>query len=58
MVHRRGPASSLIPLLPGLWSVVFGLAIFSARPYLPLASGWVALWYLGVGAVLARHSAG
>jgi hypothetical protein len=43
--------SSLIPWLPGLWSVVFGLAIFSARPYLPRASGWVALWYLGAGLV-------
>ena len=42
-------SESLIPLLPGLWSVVFGLAIFSARPYLPRASGWVALWYLGAG---------
>ena len=29
--------------------MVFGLAIFSARPYLPRASGWVALWYLGAG---------
>jgi hypothetical protein len=44
-------SASLIPLLPGLWSVVFGLAIFSARPYLPRASGWVALWYLAAGLV-------
>jgi hypothetical protein len=29
--------------------VSFGLAIFSARPYLPRASGWVALWYLASG---------
>ena len=40
---------AFMPLLPGLWSVVFGLAIFSARPYLPRASGWVALWYLAAG---------
>jgi hypothetical protein len=38
-----------VPLLPGLWAIVFGLAIFSARPYLPRASGWVALWYLAAG---------
>ncbi|HEY4312347.1 MAG TPA: hypothetical protein VGN12_23060 [Pirellulales bacterium] len=45
-----GRASDLyLPLLPGLWAVSFGLAIFSARPYLPRASGWVALWYLASG---------
>lgn len=38
-----------IALLPGLWGMVFGLAIFAARPYLPRASGWVALWYLSAG---------
>jgi hypothetical protein len=38
-----------VPLLPGLWAVVFGLAIFSARPYLPRAAGWVALGYLAAG---------
>ena len=38
-----------IAMLPGLWAIVFGLAIFSARPYLPRASGWVALWYLAAG---------
>jgi len=46
-VDRAGEA--FLPLLPGLWAVVFGLAIFSARPYLPRASGWVALWYLCAG---------
>ncbi|MES1213361.1 MAG: hypothetical protein ABUL64_02135 [Singulisphaera sp.] len=44
---RRGEL--LLPFLPGLWSVMFGLAIFSARPYLPRASGWIALWYLAMG---------
>lgn len=41
--------SGLIPLLPGLWAVVFSLGIFSARPYLPRAIGWVALFYLAAG---------
>ena len=36
-------------LLPGLWSVVFGLGVFAARPYLPRATGWVALHYLLTG---------
>jgi hypothetical protein len=38
-----------IPLLPGLWAVVFSLGIFAARPYLPRAIGWVALYYLAAG---------
>ena len=32
-IDRAG--EDFLPLLPGLWSMVFGLAIFSARPYLP-----------------------
>jgi len=44
---RAAPDS--LDLLPGLWALVFGLAIFSARPYLPRTSGWVALWYLAAG---------
>ena len=40
------------PLLPGLWTSVFALGIFSARPYLPRALGWVAAFYLAAGAFL------
>ena len=39
-------------LLPGLWTAVFALGIFSARPYLPRALGWVAAFYLAAGAFL------
>ncbi len=46
-IFRAGEV--FLPLLPGLWGIVFGLAIFAARPYLPRASGWVALWYLAAG---------
>src|SRR5436853_6206304 len=42
----------LVPYLPGLWAVLFGLGVFAARPYLPRATGWVALFYLGGGALL------
>lgn len=46
-ISRAAPGA--VDLLPGLWAIVFGLAIFSARPYLPRTSGWVALWYLAAG---------
>ncbi|MEN6627502.1 MAG: hypothetical protein ABFD69_14855 [Candidatus Sumerlaeia bacterium] len=42
----------LIPLLPGLWALVFGLGTFAARPYLPRIIGWVALYYLIAGGIL------
>lgn len=47
---RLSPA--LIATLPGLWSMLFSLAIFASRPYLPRATGWVALYYFAAGIVL------
>lgn len=44
---RLDPA--LVPLLPGLWAICFGIGIFACRPYLPRASGWVALFYYAAG---------
>ncbi len=41
-----------VPLLPGLWSTLFGLGIFASRPYLPRAIGWVGLFYLSAGGLL------
>lgn len=41
-----------VPLLPGLWSTLFGLGILASRPYLPRAIGWVGLFYLSAGALL------
>ncbi len=43
---------ALVPLLPGLWAMLFGVALFAARPLLPRATGWVALYYLAAGAAL------
>jgi len=43
---------SLVALLPGLWALFFGVGIFAARPYVPRASGWVALYYWTVGLML------
>jgi len=55
---RLDPA--LVGLLPGLWAICFGLGAFASRPYLPRASGWVALFYYAAGFVLllTPHSAG
>jgi hypothetical protein len=42
----------VVALLPGLWAVLFGLGVFASRPYLPRATGWVALFYLAAGGLL------
>jgi hypothetical protein len=47
---RLSPA--LVPLLPGLWAICFGIGIFACRPYLPRASGWIALFYFAAGCAL------
>ena len=39
-------------LLPGLWSLIYCLGIFSSRPYLPRAVGWVGSYYLRAGVYL------
>jgi hypothetical protein len=44
--------AALVPLLPGLWAICFGIGIFASRPYLPRASGWVALFYYAAGFTL------
>jgi hypothetical protein len=49
-VMRVSP--SLVTLLPGLWALLFGVAVFAARPFVPRASGWVALYYAIAGGVL------
>ena len=42
-------SAGLVPLLPGLWAICFGIGTFASRPYLPRASGWVALFYYVAG---------
>lgn len=44
--------AALIPLLPGLWAFCFGIGTFASRPYLPKASGWIALFYYAAGFAL------
>ena len=45
-------SAALVPLLPGLWAICFGIGTFASRPYLPRASGIVALFYYVAGVVL------
>ena len=50
---RAGAGAAAAPaLLPGLWAICFGIGIFASRPYLPRASGWVALLYYAAGVAL------
>jgi hypothetical protein len=42
-------SAALVPLLPGLWAICFGIGIFASRPYLPRASGYVALFFYAAG---------
>jgi hypothetical protein len=51
---RAGP--EFVPLLPGLWALLFGLGVFATRPYLPRSVGWVALFYLAAGALLLQQA--
>ncbi len=43
-------------LLPGLWSFIYCLGLFSSRPYLPRAVGWVGAFYLAAGILLLMSS--
>jgi hypothetical protein len=47
---RLGPA--LVPPLPGLWAICFGLGIFASKPFLVRASGWIALYFYVMGVAL------
>ena len=49
-LFRLDPA--LVGLFPGLWALLYGVAIFAARPYIPRVSGWVALYFWTAGLIL------
>lgn len=46
----------LAALLPGLWTLLYSLSLFAARPYLPRAIGWVGAFYLAAGAWMLWHA--
>jgi hypothetical protein len=50
--------ATALPLLPGLWGVLFGLGVVASLPYLPGRAGWVAGWYLSAGFVALFLCAG
>jgi hypothetical protein len=45
-------SAALVPLLPGLWAICFGLGTLASRPYLPRGSSLVAGFYYAAGVVL------
>jgi hypothetical protein len=47
----------LVPLLPGIWAICFGIGAFASRPDLPRATGYVALFYYAAGVALLWTSA-
>jgi hypothetical protein len=51
-------SAALVALLPGLWAICFGIGIFASRPYLPRASGWIALFYYAAGFTLLWMAGG
>jgi hypothetical protein len=51
-------SAALVPLLPGLWAICFGIGTFASRPYLPRASGWIALFYYAAGFTLLWFARG
>ncbi|WP_373649530.1 hypothetical protein [Schlesneria sp. DSM 10557] len=38
-----------IPLLPGIWAILFALGIFASIPFVTSSVIWVACYYLGAG---------
>jgi len=57
-IAGAGIARSLpeaIPLLPGIWAIIFSMGIFASRPFLPRITGWVALYYMVAGAWLLHE---
>ncbi len=51
-------SDAFVPLLPGLWAICFGIGVFASRPYLPRASGFVALFYYCAGVALMWMAGG
>lgn len=45
-------SAALVPLLPGLWAICFGIGTFASRPYLPRASNAIAIFYYAAGVAL------
>lgn len=53
---RFSPRS--LPLLPGLWQIIFGLGVFASCRFLPRRLAAVGVWYLASGLVALALSNG
>src|SRR5690348_8391446 len=47
---------SFAAIVPGLWAVCFGLGVLASQPYLPRASGVIAVVYFGAGVWLLMNA--
>jgi hypothetical protein len=47
-----GRTDAFVPLLPGVWAIVFGLGVVAVRPHLPPAVGLVGVAYVLTGGLL------
>ena len=45
-------------MLPGLWSLIFGLGVFASARLLPREVTWVAIWYLLGGCLVLKLAQG
>jgi len=45
-------SAALVPLLPGLWALCFGIGTFASRPHLPKSAVAVAWFYYVAGVIL------
>ncbi|HQR08433.1 MAG TPA: hypothetical protein PLN21_16510 [Gemmatales bacterium] len=41
-----------VGMLPGVWAMLYALGLFSSRPYLPRATGWVGSYFVVTGTLL------
>ncbi|MFI4934541.1 MAG: hypothetical protein ACHP7N_07980 [Caulobacterales bacterium] len=53
---RYAPQS--LPMLPGLWQIVFSLGVFASCRFLPRAMLIVGVWYLGAGLFCLAFASG
>jgi hypothetical protein len=51
-------STALVPLLPGIWAICFGVGIFASRPFLVRSSGWAALYFYAAGVLLLWNARG
>jgi hypothetical protein len=51
-------AAEQLWLLPGLWSLIFGLGVFASARLLPREIAWVAVWYMVSGCLILEFGRG